>query len=287
MPLRRDPTLRQRRLGAEMRKMREQAGLGGSQLARALGLNPTQVTQMEAGKIGVSAERLRTVAAACMCDNQPLIDALAGMATERVKGWWEEYRGVLSTDPLEVAEIEGHATRITTFTIAFIPGLLQTSSYAASVFAKGYPRLPQHEVDLRTTFRLRRQQIVRSGETPYSAFIHEAALRIQYGGPGVLSEQLGSLVEDSEHPGISVRVVPFDTVDFPGPSENLTYAAGPVPELDTVQADSSHGSHLFDSPAHLASYRAILERIAAVALPEDESRDFIRCIMKEMKDRHD
>jgi hypothetical protein len=119
------------------------------------------------------------------------------------------------------------------------------------------------------------------------ALIHEAALRIRYGGPQVLAEQLDALVGDSEQPSISVRVVPFDIAHFPGPSENVTYAQGPVPELDSAQADASHGSHLFDSPVHLASYRVILERIASVALPEDESRDFIRSITKEMKDRND
>ncbi|GAA1987239.1 helix-turn-helix domain-containing protein [Kitasatospora viridis] len=287
MPLRRDPTLRQRRLGAELRRMREQAGMGGSQLARTLGLNPTQVTQMEAGKIGVSAERLRTVATACKCANEPLIDALAVMATEREKGWWEEYRGVLPADFLDVAEIEGHATGITVFNMTFIPGLLQTSSYTASVFTKGFPPLPQQDVDQRTTFRLRRQQLIRSGGTPFVAFIHEAALRIQYGQYGVLHEQLGGLLEDSELPGFSIRIVPFDTEDFPGPSENLFYAEGPVPELDTVQADSSLSSHLFDSPAHLASYREILARIESVALSEYQSRDFIRSIMKEAKVKHE
>jgi DNA-binding transcriptional regulator YdaS (Cro superfamily) len=260
--------------------MREQAGLGGNQLARALGLNPTQVTQMEVAKIGVSADRLRTVAAACACGNQALVEALAGMATEREKGWWEEYRGLIPSDLLEAAEIEGHASKITTYTMAFIPGLLQTSSYATAVFAKGLPLLPRQEVDLRTAFRLKRQQAVRSGGTPNTAFIHEAALHIRYGSPAVLSQQLESLLEDSEHPRTSVRVVPFETVDFPGPSENLTYAEGPVPELDTVQADASFSTQLFNSPAQLANYRAILGRIASVALPDDESRDLIRSIMK-------
>ncbi|MGA5820549.1 helix-turn-helix domain-containing protein [Kitasatospora sp. NPDC094028] len=287
MAVRSTPTLRQRRLGAELRRMREQAGLGGSQLARELGISPGQMTQMETAKIGVSPERLRIVAAACKCDNQPLIDALAALAGERTKGWWEPYRGTVGTDTIDVAEMDGHARRLSTFTIAFIPGLLQTRSYATAVFATGYPPLPDHEVDRRVDFRLHRQQIVRSGETPYLALIHEAALRIQYGGPTVMREQLDSLVKDSELPGVSVRVVPFDTADFPGPSENLAYAEGPVPELDTVQADSSHGSHIFDAPAQLASYRAILGRIESVALPESESRDYIRSIAKEMINRYE
>ncbi|MDH6119585.1 helix-turn-helix transcriptional regulator [Kitasatospora sp. GAS204B] len=288
MALRTNPTLRQRRLGTELRRMREQAGLGGSQLARQLGINPAHVTQMESGKTGLSVERLYTIAGMCMCDNQPLLEALADVIADRGKGgWWEEYRGVLPVDYLEVAELEGHAKRIASFAMVYIPGLLQTRSYASALFARGpLPLLPQ-EVDLRTTFRLRRQQVVRSGGTPYLALVHEAALRGQYGGRDVLIGQLASLVEDYEHPGISIRIVPFEVADFPIPSEDLTHLTGPVPELDTVQADASYGSHVFDLPAHLSRYRATLEHIRSVALSEDESRSFIRSIMEEMQNRHD
>ncbi|MFF2749871.1 Scr1 family TA system antitoxin-like transcriptional regulator [Kitasatospora sp. NPDC058048] len=251
-----------------------------------LGVTPALVTQMENGKSAVSPERLSEIAEACMCLNEPSVSTLAGMASEREAAWWEEYRGVLVAAPIDLAEIEGHARRLRSFTIGFIPGLLQTAAYATAVFAKGYTPLADHEVARRVNFRLRRQRIVRSGDTPYLALIHEAALRIQYGGHAVLREQLESLIEDAELPGVSLRVVPFDTADFPGPSENLAYAEGPVPELDTVQADSSHGSHIFDSPAQLAGYRAIFGRIEAVALEESESRDYIRSIMKEMNDRY-
>ncbi|MFD8756301.1 helix-turn-helix domain-containing protein [Kitasatospora sp. NPDC059577] len=282
----RTPTLRQRRLGAELRRMREQAGFGGSHLAQLLGVTAALVTQMENGKSAVSPERLREIAEACMCLNEPLIDALAEMAGDREPGWWDEYRGLLAAAPIDVAEIEGHARRLRSFTIGFVPGLLQTASYATAVFAKGYTPLSDQELDRRVNFRLRRQQLVRAGETPYSALVHEAALRIQYGGPAILRGQLESLIKDSELPGVSLQVVPFDTADFPGPSENLAFAEGPVPELDTVQADSSHGSHIFDSPAQLAGYRAIFRRIEAVALPESESRDYIRSIVEEMNDTY-
>ncbi|MFJ9842015.1 helix-turn-helix domain-containing protein [Kitasatospora sp. NPDC101155] len=286
MPLRREPTLRQRRLGTEMRKMREQAGFGGSQLARSLGLAPTQVTQMETGKIGVSAERLRTVAAACSCSNAPLIDALAEMAVERRKGWWEEYRGAVSSDLLDLAELEDTATRLVAYTITFVPGLLQTDAYAASVFARAIPPLPQHEVDVRMDFRMKRQQIIRPNGVPYRAFIHEAALRMQFSGPKVLAEQLEALIRHSETPEVSIRAVPFDIESLPGPSENFIYAEGPVPELDSVQIDTTHNSLILDSPAPLASYREILDRMASVALSEEESRDFIRQIKKEIESKH-
>ncbi|MEU6966885.1 helix-turn-helix transcriptional regulator [Kitasatospora aureofaciens] len=287
MALRSNPTLRQRRLGAELRRMREQAGLGGSQLARALGINPAHVTQMESGKTGISVERLRTIAALCMCVNEPLIEALAEIITDRDKGgWWEEYRGRLSQHFLEMAELEHGAHGLSTYTMAFIPGLLQTTAYASAVFARGFPRLPQHEVDLRTAFRIQRQHVVRSGRTPYSAYIHEAALRMQFSGPEVQAEQLGSLIEDSERPTISIRVVLFDVDTLPVNHENFTYLEGPIPELDTAQMDSGLDSMLYDAPAHTAQFRSLLKRIESAALSEQESREFIQSIKKDMERNH-
>ncbi|MFJ6621487.1 helix-turn-helix domain-containing protein [Kitasatospora sp. NPDC091335] len=283
MALRPNPTLRQRRIGTELRRMREQAGLGGSQLARKLGIQPAQITQMESGKGGISTERLRTIATACMCDNQPLIDALADMTSERGKGWWEEYRNLLTIDFLEVAELEGHAERITFCNTVYIPGLLQTRAYASAVFARLIPPLPPQDIETRTTFRLKRQEVVRSGAKPLRVFIHEAALRMQFGGPVVLIDQLAALLDDSEQPGISVRVVPFAIDTFPGAGENLIYVEGPVPELDTVEMDVSQGALFFDSPTNLAKHRTIFSSLDATALTEDESRDFIRSIMKEVK----
>lgn len=282
-----NPTLRQRRLGAELRRIREQAGFGGSELGRAVGMNPAQVTQMESGKIGISVERLHTIAAACMCVNQPLIDALANIITERGKSsWWEEYRDTLAADFLEVAELESDARRLTTYTTSFVPGLLQTGAYTSALFAQTYPPLPHHEIDLRTAFRTQRQQVVRTGATPYTAFIHEAALHMQFGGPRVLTGQLGALIIDSELSNISVRVVSFSAGVVPSPSENFTFVEGPIPELDTAQMDTGHGIHLFDAPAHLARFRALISQMEATALPEAESRDLIRSVKEEMEDKH-
>ncbi|MFB7907373.1 helix-turn-helix domain-containing protein [Kitasatospora sp. NPDC001309] len=286
MPPRSNPTLRQRRLGTELRRMREQAGFGSSELGRTVGMSPAQVTQMESGRIGISVDRLHTIAAACACANRPLIDALAGIVTERGKGWWEEYREVLTADFLEVAEIENYATTLSTCTTAYIPGLLQTGAYASAVFTRVYPPLPRPDIDVRTAFRVQRQQIVRSGRTPLQAFIHEAALRMQFGGPKVLLDQLDALIDDSVRPGISIRVVPFAVATFPGASENLTFATGPVPELDTVQTDLAHGVMFFDAPADLAKHRAIFERMDALALSDERSRDLIQSVKKEVEDSY-
>lgn len=267
--------------------MREQAGLGGSQLGRAVGMNPAQVTQMESGKIGISVERLHTIADTCMCSNQPLIDALADIITERGRpGWWEEYRETLASDFLDIAELEGHARRLSVYGTTFIPGLLQTGSYTAALFAQAYPPPLRHEVDLKTAFRMQRQRIIRSGATPYAAYIHEAALRMEFSDPKVNIDQIEALIADSQEPSISVRIVPFAAGAVPSPCENFTYAEGPITDLDVAQMDTGHGGRLFDSSAHLARFRVLLAMMDSTALSEEKSRDFMRSIKEEMAGKH-
>ncbi|MFE9424590.1 helix-turn-helix domain-containing protein [Kitasatospora sp. NPDC006697] len=287
MPGRQNPTLRQRRLGAELRRMREQAGLSGSQLARLLGATSAYVAQAENGKASVSMERLHAIAATCMCANQPLIDALLDIIADREKGgWWEEYRGVLSTDFLEVAELERGAEHLVTYTSTFMPGLLQTDAYARSLFAQAHPPLAQQQVDLRVRFRMQRQEAARARGLPNSVYIHEAALRMRFCGSRILADQLDSLIVDSERPGTSIRVLPFDSDALPSPSENFTYMAGPISELDFAQMDTGHGGQVFDAPAHLARFRAIIARLGSSALPERESRELIRSIKGKVEDKH-
>ncbi|AUY50675.1 helix-turn-helix transcriptional regulator [Streptomyces sp. CB01881] len=285
MPGRQNPTFRQRRLGAEVRRMREQAGLGGSQLARALGVSAAQVTQMESGKTSVSAERLRTIAEACSCTNQSLIDALGSMTQGRTKGWWEEYRSHLPDTFLESAEHEDFAAgTIRVWTSAFLPGLLQTSDYVKGVFGRRIPSLAVDEVDLHAAFRTRRRSaLLRSPQKKLEAYLHESCLLTRFGGTEVLLAQLGCLLEDSFRDNISIRVIPFNAHTYPGAIENIIYSFGVVPELDTVEMDTSRGPVFSDAPNELHTYRVIFGRIEKAALTDEESRDLIRSIAQDLK----
>ncbi|MFJ4190430.1 helix-turn-helix domain-containing protein [Kitasatospora sp. NPDC089509] len=280
MPPRPNPTLRQRRVGAELRKMREAAGLSTSTLSRALGIDRTQISQVESGKIGVSPERLRSFAAACKCMNEPLIDALESMIQDRSKGWWEEYRGTLPEGNLENAELEKSSRELMMWLLTHMPGPCQTLSYASSVFGRVFPPLPRHELEARTAFRMQRKADLRRHPKPMTFFVYESVLRTRFGGTEILKEQLTSLLEDSELPWMTIRVVPFDIETFPGAAENLTYAFGAVPELDTVERESSHGPEYLDAVNELSSYRYIFERTESAALSEGDSRDFIRKIAR-------
>ncbi|MFI9329896.1 helix-turn-helix domain-containing protein [Kitasatospora sp. NPDC052868] len=280
MPPRRNPTLRQRRIGAELRRMREAAGLTAPQLCKALGIDRTQVSQMESGKVGVSPERLKSFAAACKCMNAPLIDALEEMLQDRSKGWWEDYRGTIPDGFLENAELEKSSRELMIWVLTHIPGPCQTIGYASAVFGRLIPPLPRHELEARTAFRVQRKNDLRRDQKPLTAFIYESALWTRFGGSPVLKEQLQSLLEDTEQPWMTIRVVPFDVSTFPGAVENLTYAFGAIAELDTVELESSRGSIYLDAVSELTSYRTIFSRTEKSALSESDSRELIHKIAR-------
>ncbi|MFJ9611146.1 helix-turn-helix domain-containing protein [Kitasatospora sp. NPDC101176] len=282
MPPRLSPTVRQQRLGIELRKMRERVGVTPKTLAARLGTDLPKISQMENGKAGISAERLRIWARTCdRTHDDGYLDALLAMTQDRRKYWWDSYRGRLPGGIIDIAEMEHHAESLAILHTTFVPGLLQTEAYASAVFARLRPPLSPHDADTRTGFRIRRQHLFTERPKPYSAFIHESALRMQFGGPEVLRGQLRSVLENSERPGLEIRVIPFSVHTFPGSGESLYLARGPVPELDTVQIDLSNGPKFVHADAELRTYRRIKEETAGVALGPVESRDFIRALLKD------
>jgi transcriptional regulator with XRE-family HTH domain len=283
MATRRNPTARQLRLGAELRKLRDAAGLKATEAATLLGVNSAQMSQIESGVAGVSEGRVRRLAAHYSCTDEGLIDALVAMATDRTRGWWEEYRGLLPTPFLDIAELEHHATYRHDVEFPHIPGLLQTEDYARAVFSYRVPELPYGELELRVRHRMKRRVVV-EGPTPvpYEAVIHEAALRVRVSDRAVSRAQLARVLELSEADHITVRVIPFDRDDFAGAWNTMMLAGGGVPKLDTAVRDAPHGTAFIDSEAQLGASRTLFRKVEAVSLEPERSRDFIHRLAKEL-----
>ncbi|MCZ4507588.1 helix-turn-helix transcriptional regulator [Streptomyces sp. ActVer] len=283
MPRRRQPTARQERLGTELRKLREAAGLKAREAATLIGSDSAQMSQMESGIGGVSEQRLRRLAAHYSCTDTELIESLVVMAGDRTRGWWEEYRGLLPTPFLDIAELEHHAVQRHDVESLYVPGLLQTEDYARAVFSYRVPELPSYETELRVRHRMERKLVVEGpAPIPYEAVIHEAALRIRVGDRAASRAQLKRVLELSEADHITVRVVPFDLDGFAGAWSTMMYAAGTVPELDTVVRDAPHGVAFIDSKAQLSAFRTLFRKVKAASLEPERSRDFIHRLTKEL-----
>ncbi|MBB0243053.1 helix-turn-helix domain-containing protein [Streptomyces alkaliphilus] len=283
MPTRRTPTERQKRLGSELRKLRTAAGVSTEYAAGLLGIDRTKVSNMESGVRVITPERVRTLAGNYSCSDPAYVEALVAMAERREGGWWEEHRGTLPSGLLDIAELEWHATRLHTTQTVHVPGLLQTEEYARVVFGAVLPPLSRLEIELRVNHRMRRQLVLdRTTPLPYVAYVHEAALRMKFGGRVTTRAQLEHLCAMSERDHITVRVLPVECGIFPGAGHAMLYAEGVVPQLDTVQLDSAHGPEFTHAEAQLAKYRSHLDWMAEAALSPSASRDFIHDIARQL-----
>ncbi|MBT2401636.1 helix-turn-helix transcriptional regulator [Streptomyces sp. ISL-100] len=277
------PTLRQRRLGVELRKLRQRADLSSTEAAARLGINQARISMIEAGKYPVSADRVRAMARSYTCQDTDLVDALASMTGGRTRGWWDEYREFLPPELMDIAELEHRAAELRVALAIHIPALLQTTDHARALLREAVPPFRPYEIEHWLSHRIKRQVVLhRERPVRYSAILHEAALRMQYGGPPTARAQLGHLIELSKQDNVSIRVIPFARASFPGNGQSIDYVSGPVPELDTVQLDTHHGCAFLDSEAHLAKYRTVLDRMEASSLKPAESRDFIHRIAQEL-----
>lgn len=283
MAPRQAPTIRQRRFGAELRRLREAAGMSAPTAAELLGSDRTMISNIESGRFGISEERLRRLASIYECDDAALIDALATMTGGRKAGWWDEYRSKIPPGFLDVSELEFHAVRLRTVQTAHLPGLFQTEDHARAIFDLIVPALPRLEVELRVAHRLGRQSVVTGSDAmPYIGVIHEAALRMQFGGRKVARAQLANLLEANERDNVTFLVIPFAAGGFTMAGESVLYAEAANPRLDTVHMDAPTGAVFIDSPAQLANFRKRLHLIEKVALAEEKSRDFLRAIAREL-----
>ncbi|WP_274560179.1 helix-turn-helix domain-containing protein [Streptomyces spiramyceticus] len=283
MTVKRATSGRRMRLGVELRKLRERAGMTSTEAAQMLGTSAGQLSNIEVARFGASADRVRALARIYDCSDHAFVEALAGMAGGRQRGWWEEYREILPTSLLDLAEMEHYATALHTAYTSHMPGLLQSADHARDVFRQVVPELSPPEIEHRLSHRIKRQAVLyRADPVPYTAVVHEAALRMRFGGPSVARRQLEHLLGMSEREHITITVIPFDAGGFPGAGQSIAYACGPAPQLDTVHLDQSHGSALLDAEAQLHKYRMVLDRLKAFTLTPEKSRDFIHNIAQQL-----
>ncbi|MEU3351355.1 helix-turn-helix transcriptional regulator [Streptomyces sp. NPDC037389] len=282
MPSRSHPTQRQRRLGIELRKLREAAGLSAQDAGALINIKAYQVSHLEAGRVGITPGRLRTLACNYGCANESFVEALVALADERDKGWWEEYRGSLPPGYLDIAELEDGARKMRTSSSVHIPGLLQTEDHARAIFEEAVQPLPTRELELRLVHRMRRQAVLDHKEPPQlDAIVHEAALRMQFGGRKAALAQLEHLLAVTERDHVRIRVLPFAAGGFPGAGQTVFYAYGAVSQLDTVQLDAAHTTVFLTAEHQLENYRGLFERAERKTLSLKQSRELIHAIAKE------
>ncbi|WRZ48730.1 Scr1 family TA system antitoxin-like transcriptional regulator [Streptomyces sp. NBC_01314] len=266
MGLRVDPTYRQRRFGAELRRLRERARLSSTEAAALLGMRQPQLSSVEAGKTGLSVERVQQLARAEGVSSQTFVQALIDLGQQSGKGWWSDYRAVLSSAHLDLAELEDGARSVVTYEPMFVPGILQTRDYAEVIHRAGYRPMGDEGRAAAVRFRVRRGGLV-TGERPPSlhAVVHEAALCMSLGEPKVMRDQLLYLIELARLPHVTIQILPSDgPIPF---GTGFVLLTPQVRELGTVVVSHIEKSLYLDDAEALSRYRDWFATLAGSALP--------------------
>ncbi|WKX72571.1 helix-turn-helix transcriptional regulator [Streptomyces sp. XD-27] len=291
MSPRSQPSERQRRLGAELRKLRNRAGLSGDQAAVILDADRARISNIEAGRIDVSRNRLYKLLREYGCPDGPLFDGLMEMAQELGKGWWDEFRDAMGRNALDLAELESRSTAIRMHQPLFIPGMFQTEDYAREVILATDGQDHDH-AERCVGFRMARQRVL-DGDSPttYHAVIHEAALRIRVGGLTVMRKQLLRLIEVARLPNVTVQIFPYEKGAYAAFSRPFVLFEAATPELNTVHLEHPLNSVFLGDGERIDEYAKMFERLTELALapvdpqvtPEShDSRDSLSLIQHAM-----
>ncbi|HKT04401.1 MAG TPA: helix-turn-helix transcriptional regulator [Rugosimonospora sp.] len=274
------PTMLRRQLGAELRRLRERAGRTVADVAGDLGWSESKLSRIETAASGIrrpDLERLLGVYPVPAEDSARLL-ALSGQSRQRA--WWEAYGDALPDAYETYIGFEAEASAIFTYEAQVVPGLLQTDEYANAVTqADGVVR-DSEVINQRVLVRMARQAVLTRDPAPELwAVLDEAILRRPIGGPDVMRRQLLRLAETGQRATITIQVLPFSVGGhraLAGSFTVLEFASGPEPPL--VYSEGMTGGVLRSKPAEVRSYLMSFEALKTVALPPQNSLEFIDAV---------
>jgi transcriptional regulator with XRE-family HTH domain len=273
----RTPTGRRRRLGAELRRLREEAGLTIDRVAEALECSPSKVSRIETGQVSATPRDVRDILGLYRVDDARL-EAMVQVAREaRQRGWWQKFVDVPDGVPAYVG-LEAAATSIDVYMSLIVPALLQTPDYARAVIAAVRPDLPASEIDRRVELRLRRQELLEQERPPVMrVLLDDTLLRRPVGGPAVLAAQRRRLLADADRPAITIQVLEVAAGAHAGMDGPFTIFGFPAPaERDVVALDSAADALYLEGPEDVARYRRVFELLLPTARSPGDSAAIIR-----------
>ncbi|GAA3394481.1 helix-turn-helix transcriptional regulator [Streptomyces roseoviridis] len=277
-----NPTVRRRRLGQELRRLREAKGMTAEQVADRLLVSQSKISRLENGRRSISQRDVRDLCGVYEVEDDRVVDSLMQMAKDsRQQGWWHAFGDI----PYSVyIGLETDAESLRVYEPQIIPGLLQTHAYAEAVISGALPESTPADIDKRVTVRTRRQDRIKDGERPLRlwAVIDEGALRRVVGSRQLMVEQLEHLIEQSHLPHVTVQVLPFHMGAHPGISGHYAILEFPDASDSSVVYIEGVTSDLYLEKAQdVAKYSVMYEHLRAQALNAEDTRVFLTDIAKE------
>ena len=277
-----NPTVRRRRLGQELRRLRELKNMTAEEVADRLLVSQSKISRLENGRRSISQRDVRDLCGVYEVEDKRIVESLMQMAKEsRQQGWWHAFGDI----PYSVyIGLETDAASLRVYEPQVVPGLLQTRAYAEAVCEGAQPEASPGDIEKRVQVRMRRQERINESRHPLRlwAVLDESALRRQVGGRQTMIEQLERLNEVSQLPHVTVQVMPFSMGAHPG--VNGQYAILEFPDASDSSVVYLEGvtSDLYLEKSHdVQSYSVMYEHLRAEALNPDQTREFIENVAKD------
>ncbi|QKV94762.1 helix-turn-helix domain-containing protein [Streptomyces sp. NA02950] len=246
------PTVRRRRLGSALRRLRTEAGMTLGAAADALNAaehgsaharhwTAPKLSRIENANATLRTAEVTTLLRAYAVDDADVRAALEVLARDAAKrGWWQTYRGVVAPAYADYIALESDAESVRDYAPLVLPGLLQTPDYARETIAAHTVTRDKAEIDALAEVRLARQAVLTRPAAPLKlwAVIHEATLRRRFTGrPAIMTAQLRRLLEVAAWPTVTLQVMPIDAAPNPGDAGAFTLVGfrGPMPDVVTQE----------------------------------------------------
>ncbi|MGP3924484.1 helix-turn-helix domain-containing protein [Streptomyces sp. 8N616] len=275
-----------RKLGSELLRFRTAAGLTQPQAADALSATAAKIAKMERGWVPFRDPDVVALCALYGLTDQKTVNDLLELAKldrgrRKAKGWWKRYPDVAIAEYIAMEDV---AVRMRTWQVALVPGLLHTPEYTAAL-ARDQAMLDDPDVIKQCVEVKQNRQKRLHGEKPLQvwAVVWEPVLRQRVGGADVMRRQLEHLLRVSHYPNVVFQVVPLSGGGFPGmigPFNIASFAESTA--LDVVYADNASGTIWLESEADALAHDKIFKQTVRLALSEQDSRDLVDRICKEM-----
>ncbi|MDT0320321.1 helix-turn-helix domain-containing protein [Streptomyces millisiae] len=272
-----------RRLGTELRRLRESVGRTQGDVGAAIGRTHASVVNWERGKTRISKSDLVCLLAELHAPAEVRKgleklreDAARGTSSWATYGLPDWLRPMLS--------FEEDATGVTTFEPVLVPGLLQTEEYARAIHTAGRHKVAPEYVEKWVAARMRRQQRLSGpGALTVHAVIAEAVLRLEVGGPEVFGRQLERLCEAASADNITVQVLIADQGGYGGMASNFTMLHFADPAIDPPLGcfDGPLGGHLLSDAGDVATMAKMFDDLREMALPAEDSAELLATILAE------
>jgi transcriptional regulator with XRE-family HTH domain len=262
------PTVRRRRLAAELREIRESKGRSGESVAAALRWSPSKISRYERARTG-----LRPREVARLLDYYQITGARRALLLELAedaaqKGWWEEFADSLSEDYRQFIGLEHEANSIAIWHVDVVTGLLQTENYARHIissYSRVEPVTPGM-IGRMVRVRMQRQQVLNRAELELSVVLDESVLRRRVGNDAVMYEQLQRLAQEADRPNLTLRILPLDAQHLVFGESFVIFGFGA--DDDAVLQDVVSTEHLKSGFSLEGERETYLHRIAFRMLAE-------------------